>query len=74
MVHLFFALLAVAALVLAACVLWPLRATSPRLFAALVLCMPVLLLALYQITGTPAGLVAGTAGVPQDGAFDGSSR
>jgi len=67
MVHLFFALLAVAALVLAACVLWPLRATAPRLFAALVLCMPVLLLALYQITGTPAGLVAGTARAPQDG-------
>jgi len=54
--HLFFALLAIAALALTARVAWPLRTASPRLFVALIISAPVLLIALYQITGTPEAL------------------
>jgi len=56
MIHLFFALLAIAALALTARTIWPLRGTSPRLFVALIISAPLLLIALYQITGTPAAL------------------
>jgi len=61
MIHLFFALLAIAALALTARVIWPLRSASPRLFLALILSMPLLLIALYQITGTPQALLADAA-------------
>jgi len=64
--HLFFALLAIAALALTARVAWPLRSASPRLFVALIISAPILLIALYQITGTPAALVPGTANTPPD--------
>jgi len=56
MIHLFYALIAIAALALTAWIGWPLRRTSPRLLIALLVSIPTLLLALYQITGTPAAL------------------
>jgi len=64
--HLFFALLGIAALALTARVVWPLRTASPRVFVALIVCAPILLIALYQITGTPAALVAGAVSTQQD--------
>jgi len=66
MIHLFFALLAIAALALTARVAWPLRSASPRVFVALIVSAPLLLIALYQITGTPAALVPGTASAPEE--------
>jgi len=66
MVHLFFALLGIVALALTARVAWPLRSTSPRLFVALIASAPILLIALYQITGTPAALTPATVSAQQD--------
>jgi len=64
--HLFFALLAIAALALTARVVWPLRTASPHVFVALIVSAPILLIALYQITGTPAALVAGAVSTQQE--------
>jgi cytochrome c-type biogenesis protein CcmH len=51
-------LVAVAALgvLVAAALAWPLRRASPRLFAGMLVALPVLAVALYQLVGTPAGL------------------
>ena len=51
-----YALLVLAALATGALVAAPLRRGSPRLFAAIVLLMPMLAFALYRIVGTPAAL------------------
>ena len=51
-----YALLGLAALATGALVAAPLRRGSPRLFAAIVLLMPMLAFALYRIVGTPAAL------------------
>jgi len=67
MIPFFFALLGIAALALTARVIWPLRSASPRLFIALILSAPLLLIALYQITGTPQALVPGATQAPADG-------
>ncbi|HRO26788.1 MAG TPA: tetratricopeptide repeat protein, partial [Luteimonas sp.] len=56
----FHVLLVVAALALAALVAAPLRKSSPRAFAALVLVTPLLAVALYRIVGTPAAFDADT--------------
>ena len=51
-----YALQVLAALATGALVAAPLRRQTPRLFAAIVLLMPVLAIALYQAVGTPAAL------------------
>ena len=51
-----YVVLAVAALATAAVVAAPLRRATPKLFAAVVLVVPVLAFALYRIVGTPAAL------------------
>lgn len=50
------AVLVLAALAVAALVALPLRKASPRMFAAIVVVVPVLAFALYRIVGTPAAL------------------
>lgn len=57
-----FAVAALAVLV-AAALAWPLRRASPRLFAGMLVAIPVLAVALYQVVGTPGGLGVG----PQPG-------
>lgn len=52
-VALFYALLLVGAIVVGALVAAPLRKGSPKLFIGIVLSLPVLLLALYQVVGKP---------------------
>jgi len=53
------------ALLVAVVLAWPLRKASPRLFAAMVVVVPVLAFCLYRIVGTPAGLSAPTHAQPQ---------
>ncbi|MDH7452751.1 tetratricopeptide repeat protein [Luteimonas composti] len=55
-VPILYVVLAVAALATAAVVAAPLRRATPKLFAAVVLVVPVLAFALYRIVGTPAAL------------------
>ncbi|MDH5833520.1 tetratricopeptide repeat protein [Luteimonas kalidii] len=51
-----YAVLVLAALAVAAAIALPLRKASPRVFAAIVVVVPVLAFALYRIVGTPAAL------------------
>lgn len=53
---LFYALIVVVALAVAAWVAAPLRKASPALFAGVVVALPVLLFALYRLVGAPAML------------------
>jgi cytochrome c-type biogenesis protein CcmH len=53
------------ALLVAVALAWPLRKTSPRLFAAMVVVVPALAVCLYRIVGTPDGLSAPTHTQPQ---------
>lgn len=73
MTSLFFAVVAVAALALTAWVAWPLRRGSPALYGGILVTIPVLAFALYQILGSPASIDAAPAPVDiaaQDGAPD----
>ncbi|TDK19958.1 tetratricopeptide repeat protein [Luteimonas aestuarii] len=56
MTYAFFALLLAIAALAAVAIVWPLRSTSPRVFGAVVLLVPLLTLGLYTLVGTPAGL------------------
>src|SRR5690606_24709704 len=51
-----YAVLVLAALLVAALVAWPLRRGSPRVFAAVLVAVPMMTLPLYQLVGTPAAL------------------
>ena len=64
---LLYALLVLAALATGALVAAPLRHQTPRLFAAIVLLMPVLAFALYRIVGTPAALEPAAIQAGRDG-------
>jgi cytochrome c-type biogenesis protein CcmH len=58
MTYVFFALMLVAALALTAWVSWPVRRGSPALYGGILVTIPVLAFALYQILGTPAAIDA----------------
>lgn len=51
-----YAVIVLAAILLAAAVAWPLRRGSPRLFVAVLVALPVMALSLYRIVGTPQAL------------------
>src|SRR5690606_16408608 len=51
-----YAVMVLAAILLAAAVAWPLRRGSPRLFVAVLVALPVMALSLYRIVGTPQAL------------------
>lgn len=73
MTSLFFAVVAVAALALTAWVAWPLRRGSPALYGGILVTIPVLAFALYQILGSPASIDAAPTPADiaaQDGAPD----
>src|SRR5690606_26192632 len=58
-----YAVIVLAAALLAAAVAWPLRRRSPRLFVAVLVALPVMAFALYRIVGTPQALEPGAVAV-----------